>query len=197
MCRRIRLRPYHASASWQCGKFQRGARCNFRFAWGNVILSTVLHFVGHNLRSTCSLSRTTKISLSLFKSWRKPWKKSIMCINVAVVGLSGMSVDRFDVTWSRCLLSFAHYQYHQPHYHTSNINTHRHYHLHYHHHYHHNNALKRPIYRKNYVCTNSRLFAPSMSPRAIASLPRNISCLEIPDDHRMPNYELVLCPFSY
>ena len=41
------------------------------------------------------------------------------------------------------------------------------------------------------VCTNSRLFAPSMSPRAIASLSRNISCLEIPDDQGMPNYELV------
>ena len=54
-----------------------------------------------------------------------------MCTKVAVVGLCGMSIDRFDVTWSRCLLSFAHYQYH-----------------HYHHHYHHNNALHRPIYRE-------------------------------------------------
>ena len=50
---------------------------------------------------------------------------------------------------------------------------------------------------KNYVCTNSRLFAPSMSPRAIASLSRNISCLEIPDDRGMPNYELVFCHFSF
>ena len=152
-------------------------------------LSTVLHFVGRNLRSTCSLSRTTKISLSLLKSWRKPWK-SQLC---AVVGLCGMSIDRFDVTWSRCLLSFAHFQYHV----TTNTNI---------------TATTTTITTtttnttmlssaqftgKNYVCTNSPLFAPSKSPRAIASLPRNISCLEIPDDQGMPNYELVFCPFCY